>query len=202
MTTIKTKNLKQEQQHAKAKKQQNVTQAEICSDSLINASLTVHCLNKYKADLATLCDNFRFQVDKIISGDVRRIETMFVTQTQTLDALFHTMLQRASNTSSLAQSQFCMNIALKAQKQCRQTLSALIEAKHPSPTTFIRQQNNAINQQVNNSVETKELKKQNIANELKEVTNEPVDSRTTITSVTVNSSVEAVGISRSKNARR
>lgn len=203
MKTEKNKNLVQEKQQKEIEEQKlHVQKAKICSDSLINAALTVHSVNNNKADIETLCKNFSFQVDKIISGDVRRIETMFATQAQTLDALFHTMLQRASNTNSMAQSQFCTEVALKAQKQCRQTLSALIETKHPSPATFIRQQNNAINQQVNNSLETKNLEKQNIANELKEVTNEPVDTRTTITPVTVNSPVETMEISGSKNTRR
>jgi hypothetical protein len=41
-------------------------------------------------------------------------------------------------------------IALKAQNKSRQTLVTLIEFKNPTKTTFIRQQNNAISQQVNN----------------------------------------------------
>ncbi|MGH8646968.1 MAG: hypothetical protein ACREX4_21935 [Gammaproteobacteria bacterium] len=43
-----------------------------------------------------------------------------------------------------------MQLALKAQNQCRQTLAALAEIKNPRRTTFIGQQNNATNQQVNN----------------------------------------------------
>lgn len=41
-------------------------------------------------------------------------------------------------------------MALKAQSQCRTTIEALSEVKYPKSPTFIRQQNIAAQQQVNN----------------------------------------------------
>jgi hypothetical protein len=43
-----------------------------------------------------------------------------------------------------------LRLALKAQAQCRATLETLAEVKNPKPPTFVRQQNVAYQQQVNN----------------------------------------------------
>jgi hypothetical protein len=179
----------------KQKKQFGIMKAKACSDSLVNATLSVQALHDYDVDVEVLMNNFNYQVDKMLQGDVRRPEIMLATQAQTLDALFHKMLQRAADNQVLPYIQGYMDIAFKAQKQCRQTLSALVEIRHPKRSTFIKQQNNAVNQQVNNNIKQKHSKKyKNHTNELlKESRNESVDTRTTITPVTTYSSVEAVG---------
>ena len=43
-----------------------------------------------------------------------------------------------------------MRLALKAQTQCRSTLETLAEVKYPKAATFVRQQNVAYQQQINN----------------------------------------------------
>lgn len=43
-----------------------------------------------------------------------------------------------------------LRMALKAQAQCRSTLETLAEVKYPKSATFVRQQNVAYQQQVNN----------------------------------------------------
>src|SRR5690606_41054074 len=43
-----------------------------------------------------------------------------------------------------------MGMALKAQSQCQTTLEALAEIKHPKSATFVKQQNIAQQQHVNN----------------------------------------------------
>ena len=57
----------------------------------------------------------------------------------------------ARNCEFLNGTEIYSNMAFNAQKQCRQTLLALHEVQHPRRTTFVNQQNNAINQQVNNN---------------------------------------------------
>jgi hypothetical protein len=46
-----------------------------------------------------------------------------------------------------------LRLALKAQAQSRATLETLAEMKFPNPATFVRQQNVALQQQVNNGAE-------------------------------------------------
>ena len=54
-----------------------------------------------------------------------------------------------SKSEYLNQTETYSRIALKAQNQCRQTLATLIEMKNPRRTMFVKQQYNAVNQQVN-----------------------------------------------------
>lgn len=185
------------------KKRRSINRADFCSDSLANASLSVQALHEYEVDVETLIKNFHFQIEKMLDGDMRCAEMMLITQAQTLDVLFHKMIQKTSALSLLSHIQGYMDIAFKAQKQCRQTLSALVQIKHPCRATFIKQQNNAVNQQVNNDISDLETSKkfENIANELLENnTYESMDTRTTITPVTDYSPVEAMEISGRENA--
>lgn len=172
------------------------THANVATDSLFNASVSISNLHQHQPDMSTLVENLNFQVDKILSGTTKRLETMLATQAQTLDALFHCMLQKAS-TVSLFEKQMHIDLALKAQKHCRQTISALVEMKSPKKTMFIQQQNNALNQQIN----TQQIS-ENLANELKEVPHECLDARTSETTIAVNPAMETVAVRRRKNAGR
>lgn len=63
---------------------------------------------------------------------------------------FVPLCRRAIKAEYLNQVQAYLSLALKAQSQCRNTLHTLGELKYPKETAFIRQQNVAVNQQVNN----------------------------------------------------
>ena len=93
------------------------------------------------------------------------------------------------------------NIAFKAQAQCRKTLAVLAELKHPRRTTFIKQQNNAINQQVHNGVKSKPEKFGKVANELlSEVEHASLDFGGSPETININQTVEAMEpVNRSKN---
>ena len=139
--------------------------ADIATESVPNAALTIQASHGGNADLETLICKLDKQVGKVVDGDTRRIETMLMTQAQTLDAIFHKLMKSAFKSEYVSQLQVYADIALKAQNQSRKALMALTEIKHPHRTTFIKQQNNAVNQQVNNQSEN--LKKfEKSANEL------------------------------------
>jgi hypothetical protein len=92
------------------------------------------------------------------------------------------------------------DIALRAQNQSRKTLAVLAEIKNPRRTTFIKQQNNAVNQQVNNAIKSKSEKIKKVANELLELKDEQrLDTRAAASSITDDSQVEAVEICRSED---
>ena len=92
-----------------------------------------------------------------------------------------------------------MRMALKAQTQCRATLETLAEVKNPRVTTFVRQQNNAQQQQVNNGVldltqPVRTEKNVNQSNELlTKGTHAQLDARGPITAGRGHSQVETVG---------
>lgn len=131
------------------------------------------------------------QNEELLSGDTQRIETMLLDQSHTLQSMFTFFLQKMSGSKRMDQMEMFTRLALKSQNQCRQSLATLGELKNPRRATFIKQQNNAVNQQVNNENSKKSEK---VTNELLEVIpNERLDTRTEKEAVRVNKEVEAVG---------
>ena len=110
-----------------------------------------------------LGDDFDFQsnmrvlgktIREIQSGDLSKIEQMYISQAVALEAMFASMARRAKVQDKLLQYDTHMRLALKAQNQSRATLQALVQLKQPSNTQFIKQANIAQgHQQVNNLAE-------------------------------------------------
>ena len=91
---------------------------------------------------------------QIKSGDLSKIEQMYISQAVALEAIFTKTIRKASTAEHLPQYQAHMHLALKAQNQSRATLQALVQLKQPSNTQFIKQANIAQgHQQVNNLAE-------------------------------------------------
>ena len=91
---------------------------------------------------------------QIKSGDLSKIEQMYISQAVALEAIFTKTIRKASAAERLPQYQAHMHLALKAQNQSRATLQALVQLKQPSNTQFIKQANIAQgHQQVNNLLE-------------------------------------------------
>lgn len=107
------------------------------------------------------------QNNALRSNDLTRLEDMLFTQAHTLDMLFHTEARRAIRQDYIGQYKIYMDLAFKAQRQCRANLEALAEIKNPRP--YI-QNNKAQYQQVNNgSVDSRAReKKTKSSNELLE----------------------------------
>src|SRR5580704_418022 len=127
------------------------------------------------------------------------IEQLLMTQAKTLDFFFYQMLGRLANTQNIKQIQAYTEVALKSQNQSRKALSVLADLKHPRRTTFIKQQNNAINQQVNNTAKPQTTKKRKkFSNELiAEVSHgaEKMDIGTAIEAIPSNISPKTMGTS-------
>ena len=110
-----------------------------------------------------LGDDFDFQsnmrvlgktIREIQSGDLSKIEEMYISQAVALEAMFASLARRAKAQDKLLQYDTHMRLALKAQNQSRATLQALVQLKQPSNTQFIKQANIAQgHQQVNNLAE-------------------------------------------------
>jgi hypothetical protein len=110
-----------------------------------------------------LGDDFGFQANmkvlekaakQIKSGDLSKIEEMYISQAMALEVMFASLARRAKAQDKLLQYETHMRLALKAQNQCRATLQAFVQLKQPSQTTFVKQANIAQgHQQVNNLAE-------------------------------------------------
>lgn len=86
------------------------------------------------------------------AGSMGRAESILINQANTLDVIFNTLAQRAGASvgSHIDAAERYLRMALKAQSQCRTTLETLAEIKAPRSIAFIKQQNIAEQQQVNN----------------------------------------------------
>ncbi len=155
------------------------------------------------------------KVDKVAAGDLGDVEATLTAQAATLDAVFNELARRASLNMGehLNATETYLRLALKAQAQCRATLETLAEVKYPKAATFVRQQNVAYQQQVNNSGDNATSTRagapaheraSNQSNELLEASHgERLDPGAKSTSTAVDSSMAAMGkIHRPTNTSR
>jgi len=99
--------------------------------------------------------------NQIKSGDLSKIEEIYLSQAVSLEAIFATLARRAINAQYRGQFQTYMQLALKAQNQSRATLQALVQLKQPSQTTFVKQANIAQGHQQVNNLPEKDITPQN-----------------------------------------
>ena len=94
--------------------------------------------------------------DAIISGDMKAVEQLLIAQAFALNNIFADSLRKAMGSTPQfvphirSVNEVYAKIGLKAQAQCRATLETLANIKNPPQLAFVRQQNVAVNQQVNN----------------------------------------------------
>lgn len=117
-----------------------------------------------------LGDDFNFQatmqvlektIQQIQSGDLSKIEEMYISQAVALEVMFSSLARRAKAQEKLLQYEAHMRLALKAQNQSRATLQALVQLKQPSNTTFVKQANIAQGHQQVNNLPEKNITPQN-----------------------------------------
>lgn len=162
-------------------------------------------------------DVIREKSEKVTAGDFSGLEATLSAQATTLDAMFNELAKRAALNMGehLGATETYLRLAFKAQTQCRATIETLAEIKYPKAATFVRQQNVAYQQQVNNggvpdsSNNTRtgapaHGNSDNQSNELlNEATHENVDSSGTSKTSRANQDLETVEtVNRSKDSRR
>lgn len=158
------------------------------------------------ADYKTMVDILESENRAVSEGDLQCVEAMLLSQSHILQSVFMIYTQKMSSAEYTDHVEAFSRIALKAQNQCRQTLATLGELKNPKRATFIKQQNNAVNQQINQNGEKEEISKipDDSTNELlEEIPHEQLDTRATQASCRVDQEVETVGeVDRTENSRR
>jgi hypothetical protein len=151
------------------KKRVAINNAKANVSCFANAALTFGRLQNM--DELTVMDELMRGAEKIGEGDTKDIERMLLTHAKMLDYLFYDILRKLPGLNMMNQIEAIFNIAFRAQNQSRKALMALAEIKNPRRTMFIKQQNNAVNQQINHTEagQLKEFKNSDkIANELLE----------------------------------
>ncbi|MFA5924753.1 MAG: hypothetical protein WC856_26280 [Methylococcaceae bacterium] len=143
-------------------------------------------------DLMALTNELNTQVISIHEGDLGRAEETLAAQIVVLDTLFNTLAVKALQAPRLDMQAILLKLVLQAQRQCCQTIEALVAIKKPAAVTVVRQTNIGQAVQVNNSA-TDETTKPILENEVLEVKHgERMDIGTKIASVTANQDMAAV----------
>lgn len=103
-------------------------------------------------DIAETITVMREKTERVQAGDLSDIEATLAAQAVALDIMFTELARRAALNmgTHLVATETYLRLALKAQGQSRVTMQTLAEVKYPKTATFVRQQNNAYQQQVNN----------------------------------------------------
>ncbi len=99
-----------------------------------------------------MVDELGRHLTAIADGDMSGVEAMLYTQATALQSIFMNLAVRAQAQTHAPLMQTYLTLALKAQSHSRLALEALAEVKNPRQATFVRQQNIAQQQQVNNGV--------------------------------------------------
>ena len=102
-------------------------------------------------DITELCDALKASATRVNSNDLSEVEAHLMAQAQTLDSIFYNLASRARRTEHMDLLKNYLTLALKAQNQSRMTFETLAAVKNPQP--YVRQQNVAVNQQVNNAAQ-------------------------------------------------
>jgi hypothetical protein len=136
---------------------------------------------------------------KVKSGNLEDLEAILVNQVYVLNGLFNQLViqGKASLTEPAVMRSLpnhpktMLNVALKAQTQCRATVQTINELKNPKKTTFIKNQLNNVKMELEERIEQLE----DIEHGSKKL-----DGGTKATAISIDSEVEAVEvIDRSKN---
>lgn len=177
------------------------------TDNAPSSALAISSLLGEAADISTLIKQVDELSSDVIDGNNRKVQGMLITQSKTLQVIFNHMASKAVETKTMEGLKIYMDIALKAQNQCRNTLLALNEIQNPpQQQTIVRQQNVAINQQVNNQTEMLDNKTEVIdfTNELiSEGNHASLDIGRTLKAGTVDQKAKAVvKVDRSHNTSR
>nr|WP_315486794.1 hypothetical protein [uncultured Undibacterium sp.] len=103
-------------------------------------------------DLTETVGVMRERTKQVNDGSLSELENTLTAQATTLNVIFNAMAQRAALNMGehMSACETYLRMALKAQAQCRATIETLAEVKYPKAATFVRQQNVAYQQQVNN----------------------------------------------------
>jgi hypothetical protein len=161
-----------------------INASKVAVEPMVRASQTIKQYADGLGKLNDIClvSELLDKTKKISAGNMEPVEEMLISQAQTLDSIFNNAAMIAGSLKvpkgnfTIRLLDTFLRLGLKAQSQCRATLETLAIIKNPPHLSFVKQQNVAYQQQVNNganqtaSVESSSRGKQNnnISNKLLE----------------------------------
>ena len=198
------KKIKNRQSLAKEFNESQNNAARIILGPSANATSTIFDYNfksSEDSEWFALSEALSEQCTAVSNNDLSRAESMLTVQAHTLDTIFNYLAQKAVRTVNMHHLESYLRLSFKAQAQCRLTWETLANIKKP-PTTYFKQENIAVNQQVNNELPDCNSKKS--PNELLEKKNhERLDIGSKKAAVNIDQNMETVGaVNRPKNRKR
>jgi hypothetical protein len=168
--------------------------AKIITNCFAGAALAINSLNGNDIkDSPAVMQELVNSYKNIQKGNISEIEQMLISQAKALDYVFCDALNKLVDLDMVNHIELFTNIAFRSQNQCRKTLAVLAELKNPRRATFIKQQNNAVNQQINNQPMPNSEKKEKVANELlKERKHAQLDKGRTPETINIDSNMAAL----------
>lgn len=139
-------------QAASVSQSEKTWRAKLACTPVANSAAVTECYASTfgEQDISALIEELNGRTKRLKEGSTEDMEAMLYAQAHALQSIFVNLSRRAVKQDYLKQFGAYLGFALKAQAQCRATLETLAEVKNPKPPTFVRQQNVAYQQQVNN----------------------------------------------------
>lgn len=133
-------------------------------------------------------------VDVFNRNDVKAIQEILLPQAIALQSVFEMATKKMMGAKFVNELNAWSAIAFRAQEQSRKTLSTLMAIRQPRQVAFVKQQNYAFNQQVNNGVERSQP--ENLSNSSNELLSrgeyEELDTRSTSQTIIGDTTMETV----------
>lgn len=127
-----------------------LTKGDLITGFELPALEVVQAYTKSSVPVEEIVASLRGHAKAVNEGDLSTVESMLMSQAIALQAMFADLASRAASQSSPQARQVLTQLALKAQGNSRATLQTLVDAKNPRQVAFVKQNNFAQTQQVNN----------------------------------------------------
>lgn len=172
------------------------------SPSIQSAKVAIATATPGKTDIPTdlwleHIEEIESAIARIRTGDLSDLEASLYSQIKALEKQFFKFSELAAQLYPLnpAAGERAFNMALKAQKQCRQTIATLNELKNPKRATFIKKQQNLLMAQHDQAQPTQhnaQMRSLNPSQQQEVDFNAQMDTRGEREAVPVDPQVEAV----------
>lgn len=128
----------------------NATRTEIRSMPSANATHALANIFKDEnLDAQKIFDGLRDTQNKVISGKTEELQASLLSQFKVLEGLFYSSAEKIPNCGNLAIGSIYFEWATQSSSGCRKLALAIQQLQNPKKVTFVKNMNNAINQQIN-----------------------------------------------------
>jgi len=143
--------------------------AELAVSASLTGAIVVEKFSKHtvgEVSLEATAQALALKMGATQKGNLSHAEATLTAQAEALNAMFTELSRRAALNMGeyLDATESYLRLALKAQAQCRSTLQALAEMKHPPHVAWVKQTNIAHQQQINTGAAPTKMAQESLEN--------------------------------------